>query len=307
MAPRNTTLGRTGLTVSRLALGTAALGLEYGIPQPGQTLRPDPVSAERLLERALELGVTLLDTARAYGESEAIIGRALASRRSEFTLATKVAAAPGDPQRVRESVEASLRALRTGVLDIVQIHCTPQETKPDPTTTDVLLECRDRGWIRFLGVSVYGTEVALAALQSGHFDVLQVAYNALDRRVAEHLLPAAGDAGAGVLARSVLLKGALTGRYLYLDDSLNPLKAQVRQLEAIAVRESLTLPELAYRFVWGDPRVHCALSGAASIGELESTMDWVSRGPLPAHVVSEIGALEMLGEQQLSPAHWKLE
>jgi aryl-alcohol dehydrogenase-like predicted oxidoreductase len=307
LASHNTILGRTGLTVSRLALGTVALGLEYGIPQPGRTLRPDLESAERLLVRALELGVTLLDTARAYGDSEAIIGKALAARRSEFTLATKVTAAPGDPQRVRESVEASLRALRTDVLDIVQIHCTPKETEPDPTTTEVLLECRDRGWIRFLGVSVYGDEVALAALQSGHFDVLQVAYNALDRRVAQRLLPAAGDAGAGVLARSVLLKGALTARYVYLDDSLAPLKAQVRQLEVIASRESMRLPELAYRYVWGDPRVHCALSGATSLSELETTMDWASRGPLPAHVVSEIGALEMLSEQQLSPAHWTIK
>lgn len=307
MASYNTTLGRTGLNVSRVALGTVALGLDYGIPQPGKTLRPDVDSAARLLNRALDLGITILDTARAYGESEEIIGKALSGRRSEFTLATKVTPAPGHPEKTLESIETSLRSLRTDVLDVVQIHCTPNETEPDPATTEVLLQCQQRGLIRFLGVSVYGDDVALAALAQGRFDVLQVAYNALDRRVADHLLPAASTANAGVLARSVLLKGALTDRYVHLDDSLAPLKAQVRQLELIAQRAAISLPELAYRFVWGDPRVQCALSGATSIEEIEATMQWASRGALPQELLAEINTFQALDEQQVSPAHWKLK
>lgn len=298
-------LGRTGLQVSKLALGTVALGLEYGIPQPGKTLKPDRASAARLLDRALDLGVTLIDTARAYGESEEIIGEAIGARRKEFVLATKVTASPGEPQRVRESIETSLRALRTDVLDIVQIHCKPQDQVPDPATTEALLACKQQGLIRYLGVSVYGDAVAMDAMRQGHCDVVQVAYNALDRRVRTQLLPAAAQCECGVLVRSVLLKGALTSRHANLDESLHPLKEQARRLEAMALRGGISLPELAYRYVWSDARTLCVLSGAASIPELELAMEWASRGPLPPEWIQEIEAMEMLDEQQLSPAHWR--
>jgi len=80
---RYRTLGRTGLQVSEIGLGTVELGLNYGMPVAGEHLRPSEEHAARLLNRALDLGVTFVDTARAYGASEEVIGRALAGRRGE--------------------------------------------------------------------------------------------------------------------------------------------------------------------------------------------------------------------------------
>lgn len=84
-------LGRTNLQVSEISLGTVELGMDYGIPVQGEQRRPSEADAARTLNCALDLGVNLIDTARAYGNSEAIIGRALKSRRNEYILATKIA------------------------------------------------------------------------------------------------------------------------------------------------------------------------------------------------------------------------
>lgn len=293
-------LGRSGLSVSRIGLGTVALGLEYGIPAGSRQLKPDALSAERLLNRALDLGVNLIDTARAYGDSEAIIGRAIASRRQEFVLASKVSSYPGQADRVGESVRESLRQLRTDVIDLIQIHCGALDTQPDPDTTGALMDLKSAGLVRAIGASVYDEEAAIAAIRSGSFDSLQVAVSALDRRLEATVLPAAQAAGVGVVARSVLLKGALTDRARYLPEELAPLKRAVEQLERLGG----CLPELAYRYVLSLPGIDCVLNGATSETELESALLWAERGPLPPGTLASIRATELLSPEMLSPAFW---
>ena len=95
-------LGRTGLQVSEIGLGTVELALDYGVPVAGEHLRPPEEQAARLLNRALDLGVTFIDTARSYGASEEIIGRALKGRRSEYVLASKLARIRDEGQSDRE-------------------------------------------------------------------------------------------------------------------------------------------------------------------------------------------------------------
>src|SRR5262249_36978880 len=124
-------LGRTGLRVSALALGTVELGMDYGIAMPGEYGRPAESEAIRLIHAALDAGITLIDTARAYGESEAVIGRALRGRREQAVLATKVrtqredGATPdgAELRRIMEqALETSLHLLQTDYIDIWQVH-----------------------------------------------------------------------------------------------------------------------------------------------------------------------------------------
>ena len=136
-------LGRTGLLVSELSLGTVELGLDYGIRPTGADARPDEAAAARLLHRALDLGINYIDTARGYGASEQIIGRALRRRRAECVLATKVSTfheegLSGEPlkQRLIASVHESLAALATETIDIMMLHsprrcwgCRPRSTR----------------------------------------------------------------------------------------------------------------------------------------------------------------------------------
>ena len=171
-------LGRTGINVSAVSLGTVSLGVEYGIDAPGEFGRPDEASALRLLREAVDRGVTLIDTAPTYGESERLVGRAVAGD-PRVIVATKVTP-PAEFANVRVSIDASLEASRRAInrdrLDIVQIHNATCEMIRSGEVTDALLEAKRRGVVRLVGASVYGEQAALAVVRSGQFDILQVAF-----------------------------------------------------------------------------------------------------------------------------------
>ncbi|HWQ53058.1 MAG TPA: aldo/keto reductase [Bryobacteraceae bacterium] len=305
------TFGRTGLQVSVISLGTVELGLDYGIaPQAGEG-RPDDAEAARLLHRALDLGINLIDTARAYGESERRIGSALKHRRGEYVLASKVPTfraenLSGNALRARAaaSIRESLAALRTDAIDIMMIHAGAGEAIAGGEVSQALDDARRAGLVRFTGASVYGPEDALAAIRCGEFDCLEIAYSLLDRRAETAVLAAAAEAGVGIIVRSVLLKGALTHRYKLLPEELSPVKATVKAAMAAAGVTVEGLPELAYRYVLGNPLTHTALVGTRHAGEMEAAVAYASRGPLPRAVAESLRALPAVEERWLNPGNW---
>ncbi len=227
-------LGRTRLSVSILSLGTVELGIGYGIRKPGQSAYPERSEAVYLLRYAADQGINLFDTAPAYGEGEQLLGEAL-GRRHDCYFTTKVSipeedgkVLSGQPLQVaiNGSLEASLKALDRDWLDIVQIHNATADILEQGEIAGVLLRARESGKVRFLGASVYGEEAALAVIRAGSFDVLQLAYNLLDQRMAANIFPAASQANIGVICRSALLKGALTERAKWLPEELAALRQQ---------------------------------------------------------------------------------
>ena len=164
-------LGRTGLQVSEIGLGTVELGLDYGVPVAGEHLRPPEEHAARLLNQALDLGVNFIDTARAYGASEEIIGRALKGRRGEYILASKLAPIREEGQsdgelaeQVKASIAESLRMLQTDVIDLLQLHWAPADVIAKGRVLAAAREAQRAGQVRFIGASTYGEEAPLAAL-----------------------------------------------------------------------------------------------------------------------------------------------
>ena len=298
-------LGRTGLTVSALALGTVALGVEYGIAAPGEFGRPEEADAIRLVHAALDRGVTLIDTAPAYGESERIVGRA-AGRDRRAIIATKVTPPISNSQSaIRTSLESSLRALDRDVLDIVQIHNATREMIAEGAVTDALLDAQRRGLIRVLGASVYGEDAAMAVIESGAYGVLQVAMNALDQRMLRTVLPAAAAAGVGVIVRSAFLKGALTPKAQWLPEPLAPLRdAAARARDLLAGGSWDRLPDAAMRFCLSVPGVASVLTGARTIRELDEALAAEGAGPLDPAVLSSASALALDEERLVNPAHW---
>jgi aryl-alcohol dehydrogenase-like predicted oxidoreductase len=304
-------LGRTGFNVSEISLGTVEIGMPYGIAQNGESAPPDEAEASKLLHCALDLGVNLIDTARVYGESEAIIGRALRDRRDEFVLVSKVlsyqnqgldSAALRD--RITSSVHQSLSLLQTDFVDVMMIHSAAIEVIERGEALSTLHELKQQGHIRAVGASVYGEEAALAAIADGGYDCLQVAYSILDRRPEPRVFQAAERSNVGLIARSVLLKGALTERSRLLPDSLSNLKTAVDRMRALALREKISLPELAYRYVLSQPLPETALVGAASSEELRQVTGFAGRGPLPGGLIDEIRAAPMPEAFYLNPANW---
>ena len=177
---RRRVLGRTGLEVSEIGFGGVEIGLEYGIQVDGVANRPPREQAVRLVRRAVELGVNAIDTARAYGSSESIIGEAIEGHRDAVVIMSKLAAI--DPALsgltlasfVASSLAESLRELRTDVIDVMQLHSVNIEVLRRGEVLDVLERQRDAGKVRFLGATIYTEEEANLALDDDRVDVIQI-------------------------------------------------------------------------------------------------------------------------------------
>ena len=202
-------LGASGLKVSRVGIGTAALGLEhYGIPTPGERT-VDSANVTRTIRAAVDAGVNFFDTAPGYGLSESLLGEALKGC-SECVIATKVPvpenlgviSAQALSRMVNGSLDESRRTLGREVLDVVQIHNATPATLREGGLVDCLEKARDEGKLRWVGASVYGKETAMAAIRSGKIQILQLAVSLLDQRMCGEVLPAAREAGVGLLLRS---------------------------------------------------------------------------------------------------------
>ncbi|MBX0329578.1 aldo/keto reductase [Oscillochloris sp. ZM17-4] len=212
-------LGRTGVRVSPICIGT----MNFGSPTPD-------VEAARIIDRALDAGVNFFDTANSYnaGESEAVIGRALAAsgRRQELILATKAhfPTGPGPNERgnsrlhLMRACEDSLRRLQTDHIDLYQMH-RPDPHTPVEETLAALSDLVRQGKVRYVGCSTHPAWRVMEALMvselKGHVRYVseQPPYNLLDRRIENELLPLCQAHGLAIIPWSPLAQGVLAGRY----------------------------------------------------------------------------------------------
>jgi aryl-alcohol dehydrogenase-like predicted oxidoreductase len=308
-------LGRTGLNVSALALGTVELGLDYGIAVPGEFGRPSEAEAIRLVHAALDGGINLIDTARAYGESEAVLGRALRDRRGAVVLATKVrtqrddgTTPTGDELRrhMQESLETSLRLLQTEHVDIWQVHNVDAAVlEQRDVLKEVFTEARSSGKARAIGGSTYGVDMPMAAIESGLFDMLQVTYSVLDQRLADQVLPTAAERDIGIVVRSILLKGALTSRGDHLPDHLAELRERSRQFRALVGASGLngSPVQAAVAFGLAHPQIHAVLVGVRSEPELREALG-ATAVSLPSDLLAQLAALRLDDAGLLNPGTW---
>jgi aryl-alcohol dehydrogenase-like predicted oxidoreductase len=285
------TLGRTGIRVSPYALGTMMFGAW------GTT---DHDEAIRIIHRALDVGINLVDTADVYsgGESEVIVGKALQSRRDDIVLATKANFAMSEDPNHRgnsrrwltRAVEDSLRRLQTDHLDLYQIH------RPDPDTDieetlSTLTDLVRSGKIRAIGTSTFPAseivEAQWAAERRGlaRFRTEQPPYSILNRAIEREVLPVTQRYGMGTLVWSPLAQGLLTGRirkgqanethrsasmpvHFEHDGKL----AVVEQLVTLADEAGLRMSHLAMAFAVSHPGVSSAIIGPRTMDQLEDLL-----------------------------------
>jgi aryl-alcohol dehydrogenase-like predicted oxidoreductase len=296
------------VAVPQIGLGTVELGLPYGFGLDGKTSQPTFEQAACLVHAALDCGVRFIDTARAYGNSEDILGRCLGSRRSEVIIATKVGSLHLDgcsdaeiASAVTASVEQSLRALRTDMVDWFMLHSMGlDQMRQLPRFLEPLEKLRQQGKFRALGASIYD-EALDASLEMPEFACLQVAASVIDRR-AEHALSREPTCSKDFIFRSVLLRGALTGRYHSMPVSMEPLRSAIAHLEQLAADAGLSLTELAYRYAADFDGL--VLIGTPSIAELTQAIAFVERGPLSEDVKEAIRSMACLEDRFLNPGQW---
>ncbi len=257
------TLGSTGPTVSALGLGCMGMSEFYG--------PTDEDEAVRTIHRALDLGVTFLDTADMYGRghNERLVGRAIAGRRDEVTLATKFGIVRGEggqrgvngrPEYVREACEASLERLGVEVVDLYYLHRRDPDV-PIEDTVGAMAELVREGKVRHIGLS----EVRAQTLRDAHaahpIAALQSEWSLFTRELEAEIVPAARELGVGLVPYSPVGRGLLTGAFtdastLSADDfrathprftgeNLERNLALVRRLAEVAEEVGCTPPQLA--------------------------------------------------------------
>lgn len=258
--------------MSEIGLGALEAGRRWGIPSPDDPGNPpDEAAAVRFLNDVLDSGVNLIDTAAAYWLSEERIGKALASRRSEFVLATKWgewcdesgSVYDYSPPAMWKFLESSLTKLNTDVIDLYQIHSAPLDVIQSGEALAEMQKAREQGKIRFIGLSC-GEAEALAAIESGGYDTIQISYNVLGRSMENRVLPMALSANTGVLIKDGLAAGRLTDKIHRLGDEHAALKGRVAALQSLAEGWGMSLNELALRFVLSNPAVSSVIAGTRS-------------------------------------------
>jgi len=317
------TLGRTGVQVSTLSLGAMNFGAI------GHTTQEN---ATAIVDAALEAGVNLIDTADFYsqGESEEMVGRAIAGRRDDVVLATKAFLPMGEERNHRgasrrwliSALDSSLRRLGMDHVDLYQVH------RWDPTTTDeetlsTLTDLQRAGKIRYFGSSTFPAyrivegQWAARERNLGRYVTEQLNYSILNRGAETDVLPVTENHGLGVLVWSPLSSGWLSGavragqeitthrssvmpQRFDLDVPANRAKLDVvEQLAKVAADAGLTIIQLALGFVTSHPGVTSAIIGPRTMDHLESQLAFADT-VLSADVLDAIDAIVAPGVD-LSP------
>ena len=243
-----------------------------------------------MLAAAIDAGVTLVDSARSYGRSEARIGRFLAGRRDAVVLSTKGGyGIPGVPDWtgpcIAAGVDAALRALRTDRIDVFFLHSCPLATLERGEVADALAEAVRALKVRVMGYSGEGDALAWA-VRSGRFGAVEASVNLCDQRVLDEVLPEAAARGMGVIAKRPLANAPWRFAERPAGDYAEPYW---ERLQAMALAPgSLAWDEIAIRFAAFQPGVCSAIVGTARADHIVRAARGVEAGPLPGEQVRAI-------------------
>jgi aryl-alcohol dehydrogenase-like predicted oxidoreductase len=325
MELRTRVLGRSGIEVSAVGMGCWAIG---GPAWRGQTAvgwgTVDDAESIRAIHRALELGVTFFDTADTYGagHSETVLGRALSGHRKGVVIATKfgntftegdrqLTGADGSPGYIRSACDASLRRLRTELIDLYQFHLGGYETEKVPEVVDTLERLADAGKIRAYGWSTDDPERARLFARGRRCTSVQNQLNVLNDAPA--ILDACAELDLASINRGPLAMGLLTGKYtaesrLPEDDvrgaqspswmryfqkgRANPeLLGRLAAIREILTSGGRTLAQGALAWIWARSPRTVPIPGFKSAAQVEENAGAMSHGPLAPDQVTQIDGL----------------
>lgn len=280
-----TAFGKTGIRVSKLGLGGAPLGGDFG-----------PVTDEQvveLIDRALELGINFIDTAPLYGrgESERRVGKAIQGKREQVVLATK-AVMRGETysyENTIRSVEDSLRRLQTDYIDVIQMHELSVSNKElgMNETVPAFLKLKEEGKVRAIGVNSHDPTLLIPFIESGLIDSIQTfsRYMLIDYSAMDELLPAARKHGVSVINGSVLGMGLLADAPApFLERNTKLLEEAEKRKEQISFlrkTEPKGLIEPAMRFSLASPDIAVTLTGTTSLRSLALNASYCDGVGLP--------------------------
>lgn len=262
--------------ISKLGLGTVQFGLDYGF-----TKKKSQEEVNSILASAVNNDITLIDTAREYGDSEAKIGNFINEFDNNFVIATKLRLIDNLnnlnfntlENHIYSSVNDSLNSLNIDKIPILQLHQTDKSLFKNPNFWKVISQLKEDKLIDLFGVSVYGLEETQFILDNFHsnVDFFQIPYNIFDRRF-DDMYDSLSKHSIGLISRSTFLKGIIPCSLNDVPKDLEGIKYYKKELEELAYSLDLRVDELANLFVYSNDFINSTIFGVNSSEELEKNI-----------------------------------
>jgi aryl-alcohol dehydrogenase-like predicted oxidoreductase len=279
-------LGNTDMRVTALGFGDAEAG--FG--------RLSAEEVGRILNDALDAGLNAIDTAECYGTGEETIGAAVSRRRKDYFLFTKCGHAAGldlpdwDGKLLEQSIERSLKRLRTDYLDLVQLHSCSEDLLRQGEVIAVLQKAREAGKTRYIGYSG-DNQAAKYAVECGAFDTLQTSISLADQWAIDNTLPLARERNMGVIVKRPIANAAWQHPAKPDNSYIVPYWERFQTLDYDFLKGDLSAAvAIALRFTLGLPGVTTAIVGTTKLGRWRQNAQAVAQGPLSPDQVDAIRA-----------------
>ena len=276
------------MDVTVLGFGGAEIGFEEATDE----------TVADLLNGALDAGLNVIDTAECYRGSEEMIGRAVSNRRGEFYLFTKCGHPHGaesganwSRDSILDSIQRSLKRLKTDKIDIVQLHSCSEAELRKGEAIGALQTARERGYTRYIGYSGDG-RAAHYAVESGEFDTLQTSISIADQESIDLSVPPAREKQMGVIAKRPIANAAWKTGHKPIDSYQHEYWERLRKLNYDFLHHSdlETTIAIALRFTLSVPGVHTAIVGTSKPERWKQNAKFLEEGPLPEEEFKAIRA-----------------
>ncbi|EHB64624.1 MULTISPECIES: aldo/keto reductase [Paenibacillus] len=273
--------GNTDMSVSILGFGGAEIG------------EADQRTVDRLLHSAMDAGLNMIDTAECYGNSEELIGKALAGRRDDCYLFTKCGHASGmdypdwDPVLLARSIDRSLKRLKVDYVDVVHLHSCSEEILRRGEVIEVLQRAKEQGKTRYIGYSGDSTS-ARYAVETGVFDSFETSVNIADQEAIELTIPLAVKQGMGIIAKRPIANVAWKHERLSEDDYAYPYWLRLQELNYDFLNDVQQGVEIAMKFTLSTPGVATAIVGTGNPDRWHQNAQLLRDGMLPQETYQAI-------------------
>lgn len=299
---------KNGYKISALTLGTAQLGLAYGVNNDKGM--PNYEESSELLTTALDLGITSFDTARAYGESEAVLGRYFKAETREKTLITKVIFNEEPKEKIKDELfrqaTDSAKKLGIGRLPFLMLHREGYIEEYGDTLIKAMLALKEEGIVSGVGVSFSDKSRLLEYCSAVPFDCIQIPANMLDNaEIRSGEIKKIAEKGTAVFVRSVYLQGLFFKDTDNLPENLKSEKPLLDRLHSLASDFGFSMAEMALGFIRDTEGITSLVMGADTPDQLRESVNLLEGRPLPEELIKEIIKLsENINPRLTKPWTW---
>lgn len=287
----------------KLVLGTVQFGLNYGINN--HQGKPSDSSIKSILDKAYTSGITLLDTAEAYGDAQERIGLYHNKYGSKFKIITKFSPSVKKfPHAIRERVLNDIKILNTDSLYSYMFHSFNDFNDYFNKFEKDLCQLKENGLIQKLGVSLYTNEEIKKVLEFDNIDLIQIPYNLLDNsNKRNEILIKAKRKGVEIHTRSAFLQGLFFKTLSELKGNLILAKPYLSELKKIITKNNISIGELAINYCVGNENIDNVIIGVDSVEQLNINLNW-TKSSINEKLIDLIDKINVKEEKLLNPSKW---